>query len=106
MRYLKKLYISEGLKGREKEVIRHLENGDFQFRVYLIALPEKEENQLEIYHSAMLLQEWYRKKDVFVAGIAKGYEEALALVREITQETYENTGDVKIRQYILERQGK
>ena len=68
MRYWKELYVSEELKGREEEIIEHLEKKEFQFRVYLIALPENERNQLEIYHSGMLNQTWYREKDVFVAG--------------------------------------
>ena len=77
MRYWKELYVSEELKGREEEIIEHLEKKEFQFRVYLIALPENERNQLEIYHSGMLNQTWYREKDVFVVGLAKGYLQAL-----------------------------
>ena len=37
MRYLKDLYVSEELKGREEEIMEHLEKKEFQFRVYLIA---------------------------------------------------------------------
>lgn len=105
MRYLKDLYVSEELKGREEEIMEHLEKKEFQFRVYLIALPENEKNQLEIYHSGMLNQEWYRGKDVFVVGLAKGYLQALELVRKIAEETVDKTGDADIRQYILKRQG-
>lgn len=105
MRYFKELYISEELKGREEEVISHLEKKEFQFRIYLIALPENDRNQLEIYHSGMLNQEWYQDKDVFVVGLAKGYLQALELVRRITEETVKETGDADIRQYILKRQG-
>ena len=105
MRYLKDLYVSEELKGREEEIMEHLEKKEFQFRVYLIALPENEKNQLEIYHSGMLNQEWYRDKDVFVVGLAKGYLQALELVRKIAEETVDKTGDADIRQYILKRQG-
>ena len=35
MRYWKELYVSEELKGREEEIIEHLEKKEFQFRVYL-----------------------------------------------------------------------
>lgn len=105
MRYFKELYISEELKGREAEVVEHLEKKEFQFRIYLIALPENEKNQLEIYHSGMLNQEWYQNKDVFVVGLAKGYLQAIELVRKIAEETLEATGGADIRQYILNRQG-
>ena len=50
-------------------------------------------------------QEWYRDKDVFVVGLAKGYLQALELVRKIAEETVDKTGDADIRQYILKRQG-
>nr|WP_317282104.1 hypothetical protein [uncultured Sellimonas sp.] len=106
MRYFKNLYVSDGIKEREQEIIERLEKKKFQFRIYLLALPENEKNQLEIYHSGMLLQNWYREKDVFVVGIAGGYLEALELVRKIAEETVELTGDANIRQYILEQQGK
>ena len=106
MRYFKNLYVSDGIKGREQEIIEQLEKKKFQFRIYLLAFPENEKNQLEIYHSGMLLQNWYREKDVFVVGIAGGYLEALELVRKIAEETVELTGDANIRQYILEQQGK
>lgn len=105
MRYFKELYISEELKGREAEVLKHLDNKEFQFRVYLIALPENEKNQLEIYHSVMLSQEWYRNQDVFVVGLAKGYLQAIELVKKIAEDTLKATGDADIRQYILKRQG-
>lgn len=105
MRYFKELYISEELKGREEEIMEHLEKKEFQFRIYLIALPENEKNQLEIYHSVMLNQEWYRNKDVLVVGLAKGYLQAIELVKKITEETLQATGGADIRQYILKRQG-
>ena len=98
----KKAGVEAWKKKRRKE---YLEKKEFQFRVYLIALPENEKNQLEIYHSGMLNQEWYRDKDVFVVGLAKGYLQALELVRKIAEETVDKTGDADIRQYILKRQG-
>ena len=105
MRSWKELYVSEELKGREEEIIEHLEKKEFQFRVYLIALPENERNQLEIYHSGMLNQTWYREKDVFVVGLAKGYLQALELVRELIDQVFRETGDADVRQYIWKRQG-
>lgn len=105
MRYLKKLYVSEKLKGKEEKVIRSLEEGKFQFRVYLLVIPKRKENQLEVLHSGMFLQQWYAKEDVLVAGFAEGYDQALELVRQITEETVSQTGDAGIREYLLERQG-
>ena len=44
--------------------------------------------------------------DIFVVGIAGGYDDALYLVEEIAKEVYEKTGDLDIRSYIRERERK
>ena len=37
-----------------------------------------------------------------IIGLAKGYDEALALVRDIVDETYQNTGSVDVWRYLKE----
>ena len=44
------------------------------------------------------------KEDLFVVGIASGYDEALKLVKQITEEVYEETGRTDIRNYLLNKQ--
>ena len=104
MRYYKHLYLSEGLKKKKEKVIRKLENNKVQIEVYLITVPEQGENQLEILNSALFLQPSFPKKEYFVAGIAKGYEEALELVEEMTKEVYNETKGTDVRSYILNRE--
>ena len=53
----------------------------------------------------MLNQTLYREKDVFVVGLAKGYLQALELVRELIDQVFRETGDADVRQYIWKRQG-
>ena len=48
----------------------------------------------------------WKKRRLFVVGIADGFEEALYLVEKIAQEVYDVTGDMKIRKYLLEQQKK
>ena len=38
-----------------------------------------------------------------VIGLAKGYEEALQVVATIIEETYQNTGDVDVWNYLKEK---
>ena len=104
MRYYKHLYLSEGLKKKKEKVIRKLENNKVQIEVYLITVPEQGENQLEILDSDLFLQPSFPKKEYFVAGIAKGYEEALELVEEMTKEVYNETKGADIRSYILRKE--
>ena len=62
------------------------------------------ENQLEFYSTLMFRQGSVIDDDIFVVGIAGGYDDALYLVEEIAKEVYEKTGDLDIRSYIRERE--
>ena len=101
MQFYRKLYISESLEKKKEKIMRRLKTGKLQINVYIIALPSNERNQLEIYNSSLLMQPSFPKDNLFVAGIAKGYEEALELVEEITKEVYNETGGANIRAYIM-----
>ena len=46
------------------------------------------------------------EEDIFVVGLASGYEDAVYLVEEIIREVYEKTGDVDIRSYIRDQEKK
>ena len=47
-----------------------------------------------------LLQPGYPREGRMVVGIAKGFEEAVELVEEISREVYDATGDLELRNYI------
>ncbi|WP_346663698.1 hypothetical protein [uncultured Merdimonas sp.] len=104
MRYYRYLYLPERWEKKKKKIIDRLEKKKFQIPVYLILLPENDKNQLEILNSALLLQPSYPDRDLFVVGIAKGYEEALELVEEIAKEVYNETEGADIRSYILRKE--
>ena len=51
-----------------------------------------------------LMQKSYPgKKQMQIIGLAKGYAEALELVRSIIEEVYQNTGDVDVKSYLRGR---
>lgn len=104
MKFYRYLYLGEGLDRKKKKVLRRLEAGKLNIGLYIITLPRQEKNQLEIYQSSLLLQRDFPKKDLFVVGIVKGYEEALELVEEITKEVYNVTEGADIRSYILKKE--
>lgn len=84
-----------------------LERNRFQPGIHLILLPANEKNQLEILNAAWLLQPDYPKESLFVVGIADSFENALEYVEKISQEVYDSTKGLDIRNYILmkEREG-
>lgn len=104
MRYYKHLYLMKGLEKKKEKIIRKLEENKFQMNIYIITLAQNEENHLEIYDSILLLQPSFPHEDFFVVGIVKGYEDALDLVEEITQEVYNETKGADIRSFILKKE--
>ena len=85
MRYYKHLYVAESLKKKRKKII-------------------SKNNQLEIINPNLFLQKNYPRKDYFVVGIAKGFEEALEILEEIVQNVYNETKGADIRSYILNKE--
>lgn len=104
MKYYHKLIFSEGLKKKKKEILSKIEKNQFQFDKYVIVLSESEKNHLDIYNSAVLLQEYYNKETMLVVGIADGFDEALRLVEKITQTVYNETKGTDIRGFLIKKQ--
>ena len=98
------LYMSEKLVEKKAEIIRKIENDEWQFEKYIIALTQNEKNHLEFYNSVLLIQKAISKEDIFLVGIADGYDAALGLVQTITEEVYANTKGLDIRNYLLDKQ--
>jgi len=103
MRYYKNLYFGESIKEKKEEVLRKLEADAIMLQIYVITLARGNQNQLEFMKS-LLWREENAKEDMLIVGLARGYEEALGVIEEITKEVYHATKDVNIRQYICDRQ--
>lgn len=57
-----------------------------------------------IFFSSLLLkQHIYENTPLFVVGLADGYDSALELIRQITEEVFAATQSVDIRHYILQK---
>lgn len=104
MKFYRNLYLGVGLEKKKEKLIKKLETGKYPLTLYLLVLAQTEENQLEFYSTLMLHQKMVSEKDIFVVGIASGYEDAVYMVEEITRETYEKTGTADIRGYLLEQE--
>lgn len=104
MKFAKRLYLSEGLEKKKEKMIRRLRRGKLQVPVYLVALCNYGQERMEILSSAELLQKGYPSEGLFIAGIASDYDEALELVRQITQETIETNMGTDVCGYIHYRE--
>lgn len=104
MRYYRYLYVSEEIEQKKKKILRNLKQGRYRPGLHLILLSDLGSNQLEIISSIYFFQSVYARKECLVVGIAGNYEEALELVEKISQEVYDNTGEMMIRDYIKKRE--
>lgn len=99
MRFYKNLYIGGSIRnpGRVKWKLKHRAG---QVNIYVLALAGGKD-QLEIYHSAFLQQEYYRKHPPYIIGICGGYEEAVDMVVEITKKAVAETGTADLKKYLF-----
>ena len=104
MQYYKYLYVGENLTDKKEQIIAKLDENKFMLNTYIIALARGEQNHLELFNAALLKQGLFSKNNLFVVGIADGYEEALEVVEEITKEVYDNTKGADIRSFILKKE--
>lgn len=101
MKWYDNLYVSESIKDAGKIKWRIMHNAG-TIDIYVITFASNSQNLLDIIPSWNLMQKSYPKKELKVIGLAKGYGEALELTRQIIEETYDETGNVNIRDYLKE----
>lgn len=77
-----------------------LRTGRPQPLIYIIALAPNND-LLEIYHSGMLKQKYYKKKEnaPYIVGIASGYGGAVEQVIQIIQDVLGATGGYDVKSY-------
>lgn len=101
MKFYKKLYIGDTIK-KPRRVKWKLKHNAGQLNIFVLTLAEGND-QLEIYHCAFLQQAYYKKNPPYVIGIANGYEEAVAIVCKITEETLLATGGANLKEYLFSK---
>lgn len=102
MRWYRKLYVSEAIGDKAGRIKWKISHNAGTVSVYVIAFASNPDNLLDIIPAWQLMQKGYPKKDLKIIGLAKGYDDAIALVQQIVEETYANTGDVDVWSYLKE----
>lgn len=101
MKFYKNLYAGDTVK-KTNQIKWKLKRGAKLPNIYVIALASGED-QLEIYHSLLLQQPYYKEKDPYIIGIAGNQEEAVTLVCRITEEAIAQNGTADLKQYLIEK---
>ena len=99
MRFLKELYVGEGIRDRQK-VQRKLKFGAGLIDVYVISLSNGK-NQLECMHCSYFKQRIIREETGLVVGLAKGYSEAQRLIVSMVEDALRETGSANVKEYLI-----
>ena len=104
MVWYKNVYLGDNAKKEKSTIVARTEGRRFQFDVYLITLPSNPYNLLEMFSANELIQPHFKKKeahkDIYIVGIAKGYDEALEVMGAVLTDTYNNTGGFDVAGYL------
>ena len=99
MQWAENLYLSDKTAKKRDKIIKKANRGIGMLSIYLITLASNPENLFDIFHAAHLKQPAFYKQDLYVVGIASGYEEALELVQRMIDDIYRKTGGFAVREY-------
>lgn len=100
MRWYHGLYVGNSARRKRYEIVWKVKHRAGMLNVYLITLSSNDSNLLDIFDSSMLLQPHFKKEDLFIAGIAYGYDEAVDTAANIVLDVYRATGGFKVREYL------
>lgn len=93
------LTIGDGVGKKRERIKRRLEQGKLVNGIFLITEPSNKENLFDILDTKWLLLPYYKKRNLFVYGLARGKDEAAELVVRMLEEVYRETGEFKVREY-------
>lgn len=99
MNWYEKLYIGKTVKNKKETLIRGIESGKRLPGLWVIMLPVRETNQLEIV-PVWNLKFWHRETDgIWIVGLAGSKEEAAELFEEMVQDVLRETGNIDLRSW-------
>ncbi len=102
--YSSNFYLGEGITTEKLDKIKKkIEKKPLMTDFYLIALAGNEKDLLDIYSSRYLGQKYYENHIPYVCGIADNHGDAVTVVEQIVQDCLKERGDLRIREFILEK---
>ncbi|MCI9147450.1 MAG: hypothetical protein HFG73_04165 [Hungatella sp.] len=103
MFWYRHLYVGEKAKKHRVSIIRSIREKKYRPGIYVITPPSNGNNILDIYPGYMLLMGQYREKELYILGIALGYQESLRLAGTIVSDMYALTGGFCLDEFLAER---
>ncbi len=106
MIWYENLYIGESIPKKDAKIKRlkwKINHNTCLANAYLIVLCRYGTNLLEIIPAWELRQKSYPKRNLYIVGLAKGYEDALETAAKIVTDVYKKTGGFQIKRFILQQ---
>lgn len=100
MKWYRDLYVGESIVHKKNKIKWKILHNAGQLNVYVIALASSHNNLLDIIPSHELLQRGYPKKELYIIGLAGGYEEAVETAAAVVNEVYRQTGGFEVASYL------
>lgn len=99
MRFLKEMYVGEGIKDKQK-VMRRLKRGAGMLDIYVISISNGND-QLDCMKCSYFKQEVIRENIGLIVGLAKGYSEAQNLIVAMIEDSLRETGSANVKEYLM-----
>lgn len=93
------LYMDQRVKKKFNKYKTSLEKDRLTLGLYCVILPSNENNMFDIISSNELLFRYYRRRNIYIVGLAITKESAIRLVQTILEDVYRDTKDVKVKEY-------
>lgn len=103
LEWYENLYVSDAASRRIHRTIRQINGNKTAPGIYLLTYPVNSRNVMDILSALSLKQPVMRKRCPKIIGVAKGKDDAIDLMMDIINETYENTGSFQVKDYLENR---
>lgn len=103
MKWYRKLYLGEVARKKKYNIWARIRRRSLVYDAYLITLASNEDNLLDIIKADYYYQPHFRKtiydNNIYIVGLACGYDEALEVVCNIIEDVYNSTGNTDVRDF-------
>lgn len=106
MIWYENLYIGESISKKNAKIRRlkrKVNQNAYLFNIFIIVLCRYGTNLLEIIPAIELRQKSYPKQNLYIVGLAKGYDEALETAARIITDVYKKTGGFQVKRCLMQQ---
>ncbi len=93
------LYMDHVIEKKRNKIKKKIHEGKATINTYCITFASNERNLFDILDANELRFSYYKKKEIYILGLAFGKENAIAVMVSMIEEIYKNTGEFKVREY-------